>query len=55
MLFIYLLTADGEAVGAYTEEHTAELDMHLCKQGDMYTGESGRQYDIRAMPITKEV
>jgi hypothetical protein len=54
-MFVHLLLADGDVVGAYFDEQVADKDMHLCKQGDLHNGITTTDYEIRMLSIIKEV
>ena len=51
---IYMLIADGETISAYEDIHAAERDMQICRAADEQNDEQST-YDIRALPITKEI
>lgn len=54
-MFVYLLLADDDVVGAYLDEMVADKDLVLCRQGDMHEGRTPAKYEVRMMSIIKEV
>ncbi len=54
-MFVYLLLADDDVVGAYLDEMVADKDLVLCRQGDMHEGRTPAKYEVRMMSIITEV
>ena len=54
-MYVYLLLADDDVVGAYLDEMVADKDLALCRQGDMREGRTPSKYEVRMMSIIKEV
>jgi hypothetical protein len=47
---VFILTRNGEPIDAYTNEDTANYEMHLCIQGDMYDAEKNADNENYAYP-----